>query len=210
MPSRHHRVWLTAEWADHLCGPVDAVTMRAVDAWHGAGRPLVMARRQPGDPPGCLRLGLALPGRRRHSVAVRQAAMQRHLPPLTPAEAAQAAPSHWHAALDWLGGLGLPVGVYGSLAWQAVSGERYLSATSDLDVVFIPADRDQVEHLVRTLPLWDGAPRMDGEIMLPDGGAVAWREVLALPPRLMVKYPDRVMLQPSGAVLDQFPARRAA
>lgn len=69
-----------------------------------------------------------------------------------------------------------------------------------------------VERLLAELQSLCGpgaVPRLDGEVLLPDGGAVAWRELVARPARLMVKGPRDVSLRDYAAVaalFSEFPA----
>ncbi|EGD00180.1 phosphoribosyl-dephospho-CoA transferase, partial [Burkholderia sp. TJI49] len=86
-----------------------------------------------------------------------------------------AAPDAWQPALRELDALGTRCGVsgraFGSLAWQWLTGETYLGASSDLDLVF------PLPRVGRLAPLLDGlaaidvrAPmRIDGELLRDDG-----------------------------------------
>lgn len=72
-------------------------------------------------------------------------------------------------------------GVYGSLAWEVISGESYRHQASDIDLICEIASKGQLMIALGELALAaDRLPcRLDGEIRFPDGNAVAWREVLA-------------------------------
>jgi len=103
---------------------------------------------------------------------------------------------------------------FGSLCWEVRTGLSYITATSDLDVVWpvgaatdIPALLDAIFATERA-----GGPRIDGEIVFVGDRAVNWRELHnALGPdgtdQIVVKSFDGARLVPIGTVLD---AERAA
>lgn len=216
---RHDWVWLKRGWDRHLRSSLDPVALGQVRNWLGAGRPLVVTRRQPEDQSGDLRLGLALPGRRRVAVHVAGQVVTRHASPPALRDVLTTAPVVWRDKLEWLaamtGVLAVPSGVYGSLVWQHFASDEamvYLTAGSDLDLVFRPADWGTVEDLLRELTACEAqeqAPRLDGEIILPDGSAVAWRELAAAPDKLLTKSLDTIEMRPMAAIMALF-QRRAA
>ncbi|TCO83023.1 phosphoribosyl-dephospho-CoA transferase [Plasticicumulans lactativorans] len=209
-PRRHDSVWLHPDWAAHLASPLDAAAQAAVAGWCAAGRPLVTARRQPGDAAATLRLGLALPtcdGRRRIGLHLDTAAVARVAPPPPLAAALVAAPPAWREALAALAaaaaGLGVDCRVYGSLAWQFLSGAEYLRPASDVDLLLAADVWPALERLLGRLAETT-VPRLDGEVLLPDGDAVAWRELAARPARVLVKGPDRVGFRSHAGVIAAF------
>jgi phosphoribosyl-dephospho-CoA transferase len=153
-------------------------------AWIEAGGPLVVTRQN--GVAGALRervaLGLALPGRVRIALALPRAALARIAPPPALAECIAAAPPRWRAPLAELDAraksAGIMLRVFGSLAWQALCGLRYVDAASDVDLLWRPATRAQVEDGVAMLRDWERTSgiRADGEIVFGDDDAVAWRE----------------------------------
>jgi phosphoribosyl-dephospho-CoA transferase len=91
----------------------------------------------------------------------------------------------WRRLCDQLGALGLHAQVYGSHGWQQLTGLAYLRAQSDLDLfVSVPdahaadAAADLLADATAALLAEAGidSPRLDGELGLADGSAVAWRE----------------------------------
>jgi phosphoribosyl-dephospho-CoA transferase len=84
----------------------------------------------------------------------------------------------------------IPVHVYGSAFWQQhASGRSYLREDSDLDLLARPDSAAAAQAWLRLLAevqLGTGV-RLDGEVELPDGAAVAWPELAAATPRLLVK-----------------------
>ncbi|WP_244560531.1 malonate decarboxylase holo-[acyl-carrier-protein] synthase [Azospirillum oryzae] len=181
----------------------------------GAGRPLVIARGRPEDGAGELRLGLATPDKRRIGLHVAAEAVADRLDPLPLAEAVESAPQAWRAMLAELvrraQALGVRPAVYGSLAWQQRTGLAYVRPDSDIDLLFAPRDRRQLDGLLDLLAaMGEGSPRLDGEILLPDGAAVAWRELAGRPDRLLVKGPAEVSLRDLPSVLALFDREDAA
>ncbi|GBQ98549.1 malonate decarboxylase-specific holo-ACP synthase [Acetobacter nitrogenifigens DSM 23921 = NBRC 105050] len=68
----------------------------------------------------------------------------------------------------------------GSLLWQSVTGLEYLSATSDLDILWrVDPVRHDTTSLLRDLAALTGAltMRLDGEVIFPDDRGVQWREL---------------------------------
>jgi phosphoribosyl-dephospho-CoA transferase len=192
-PARHDFVWLGPTWRTHLLTRSDAADEALLAGWIEAAHPLVIARRQPGDGPDTLRLGLALPDKRRIGLHIRLMAISRRQPP--PSLRAVAAPVSWAPTLAMLDGT--DARVYGSLAWAALTGLDYVRPDqSDLDLLFDVPDRRRLETLTQTLAplcLWE-RPRLDGEFLLPGGLAIAWREWLGGGTQVLVKGMDRVFL----------------
>lgn len=212
---RHGWVRLGDGWAGHLRSPLASAERAEVVDWCAAGRPLVIARRHPEDEVGELRLGLATPDKRRIGLHVTVEAVTGRLPPLPLAEAVDAAPALWCPMLTDLARraqeLGAAAAVYGSLAWQQRTGLPYVRPESDVDLLFAPRDRWQLDRLLDLVAeVGDGNPRLDGEILLPDGAAVAWRELAGRPARLLVKGAAEVGLRDLASVLALFDREDAA
>ena len=209
MPSRHDLVWLDAvTWRDGLRSSLDEARTAEVDDWVRRGRALVTRRRDAdADADGCC-LGIALPlaaGRRRIGLVVDRQAVTRVAAPLALDAVIDAAPLRWHAALRDLhrraAEVDTPLRVYGSFAWQAISGEACVTSTSDLDLLWDARDDDQVSRAIGLLLEWerDSGLRGDGEVRFADGDAVAWRELTTGASRVLVKRDDGVMLKPLPA-----------
>lgn len=184
---RHQLAYLSAEgWRQALEPSRDEQALDCLRHWAAQGLPLVVTR-QPlpldGEQP-LIALGLSAPpawGRRLLSL--------------------QATPSAiaWFGEFPWLGDVvpvlprsargpllrleealaarGLRAHAYGSVGWQRLTGQRYLHARSDLDLWLAVADADEADAAVAQLQRHAPARmRVDGELVFPDGGAVAWRE----------------------------------
>ena len=67
--------------------------------------------------------------------------------------------------------------MYGSYGWQALTGETYVHAASDIDLqIQVPG----FQAARQALPLLQQARlpgRLDGEFAFPAGHAIAWREL---------------------------------
>jgi phosphoribosyl-dephospho-CoA transferase len=72
---------------------------------------------------------------------------------------------------------GLEMEIYGSLAWQAFTGQSYLHAASDIDICLRLQSQAQLLALQPLLQaaIGQGLP-LDGEICFPGERAVAWKE----------------------------------
>lgn len=211
---RHDRVYLRPGAAVAFPGaaPVNPATRVAVAAWIAAGRPLVAAR-QP-ESGGQLLLGLSLPlalERQRVAVLVDSAEVAEVRPPLALGACLGGQSPAVRAVLTTLEGAlrqaGIGLGVFGSLAWEALSGEAYRHPDSDIDVICEIADRSQLETALAVLAEAAAALpcRLDGELRLPGGDAVAWRELAAAygdrQRSLLVKGERRVALKTQAELL---------
>ncbi|NOK09958.1 malonate decarboxylase holo-[acyl-carrier-protein] synthase [Corallococcus exercitus] len=195
-PVRHDWVYLGAGWAEQLRSPPGPDVLAQVTAWREQGRPFAVTRQDIPDQDDELRLTLTLPDRRHLSLHVALPAVERRLPPPTVQEVRPSAPGAWGPALDDVIALGtaldLTVGVFGSLAWQHRSGVPFVRPLSDVDLLFAPARWSDVERLLFGLEAVSrrhSVVRLDGEVLLPDGGAVSWRELALEPERIWVTGP---------------------
>lgn len=207
--NRHDLVWLgtavrpadlrVAEPADH------GIVMR----WLAEGRPLIVTRR-PGDTPGhrCS-LGLSLPrhlGRRRIAVDAPENAIRNVRPPPSLQQVTATAPAGVRRSLRALGRhasrYGIRFRVFGSMAWQFLTGEEYAGPDSDLDLLWRPGSVEEMRRGLTVLSRWEAGAtlRADGEVVLPDGRGVAWRELAMRPPVVLAKGLHGVELVPYGDV----------
>jgi phosphoribosyl-dephospho-CoA transferase len=204
---RHDLVWLGPRWREALLAAPAAGDEAVIDDWVGRERPAVVCRRGPEAPAGSVALGVALPGPgRRIGLLVTTDAIARRAAPLRLREAAASAPAAWRAPLAGLdmalAAVGTSAGVFGSLAWQHLVGEPYLRATSDVDLLLGLVGPASPWAGLGVLAAHDHGPvRLDGEVLLPGGRAVAWRELLRRPARVLVKSVDGVALLPVAEAL---------
>jgi phosphoribosyl-dephospho-CoA transferase len=178
--------------------------------WFAAGRPAMVARRHGDEPADFVRLGVALPGKRRLSLAVHPSRIAHSRAPLSLPEVMKACPAEWAASLQLLNSLTLRTqlqpGVYGSFAWQALTRECYVDESSDIDLLWAPASAAEVDTVITVLTEWERCTqrRADGEVLMPNGGAVCWRELAGASRHVLVKSQSTVALRSRADVLAQF------
>jgi phosphoribosyl-dephospho-CoA transferase len=146
--------------------------------WAERGWPVIVRRPMPADAPDAIPAALPLPpchGKRRVAFAFPAGAEVTARPAVLLGEAASSAPASWLPVIAGLLGLGEPR-VFGALLWQHLTGLTYLTERSDLDLLWMIGDHPAADALVQGLRRLDGAVRLDGELELPDGVAVNWRE----------------------------------
>ncbi len=180
--------------------------------WVARGWPVIVRRRAAGDEPGMIPVGWPLPpadGKLRLSAQVAPGDAWERVPALALRAVQEDAPSSWQpvvaAVLALAAQTGVEPRVFGSLLWQRLTGLAYLSESSDLDLLWPVSDADSAARIVHGLARIDSASpvRVDGEILLPDGGGVQWREWLDHPSEVLVKTASSVQLR---AVRSLFPA----
>ncbi len=209
-PARHDLAWLDrANWLSGLRAPLPDASLAWLDEWFAQHRPAVVTRQDDADR-SSLRLGVAMPpsrGKCRIALAVDPAVVSCVRAPLRLRDAVASAPPMWKPALaDLLASAaqcGVEFAVYGSLAWQHLSGESFVTSTSDVDLLWTAADPVLLDKVIALLLAWEqrSGLRADGEVLLPDGAAVAWKELLRRPRMLLVKHATGVELRAAAAVL---------
>lgn len=190
-----------------------------IDAWRRNGWPAVARRADPlmGAGLGLIALGLPAPPDPRSGMKMRVALCVdaadaiRIEPPLPLSAAIDAAPDAWRAPLAALDAQaarqGLALRLYGSLAWQAMTAQPYVSAGSDIDVLCAVATHAQLDGALALLQAHARRLPLDGELTFPAGQAVAWKEWagaagLATRPRVLAKGSDAVSLMSMDALLN--------
>lgn len=170
-------------WTRVLDAPWDDGARACLALWAARGLPLVVTR-QPPSLADAVAAGLPAPARfqRRRlalAVAARDLMFLDEFPPAAAVTRllpwALAAP--WRALVASLASAGCRARVYGGFGWQVLTRLSYVHAESDLDLllpVSAPTHADEVARLLAELA-WHG-PRLDGELLFPDGAAIAWRE----------------------------------
>ena len=124
-----------------------------------------------------------LHGKRRLAFSFSIGAEVTELPPVLLCDAARSAPAKWQPIISALLDLGeaikVPPRVFGALLWEHTTGLPYLSAQSDLDLLWLTSEELTAHSLVERLRQLDeeSPVRLDGELELPDGAGVNWREL---------------------------------
>jgi phosphoribosyl-dephospho-CoA transferase len=204
-----------AAWTACLANRSELRDVPHLKGWAEAGRPVIVRRRAPGEGGDAVPLGLPLPpadGKRRIGLSLPPTALSR-APKVSLADAAAQAPIPWGSTLATLTALGQRHEIvprpFGSLLWQAVTGLTYLSATSDLDVLWrcrlpVPLSLlDGIAAAAETAPMG-----IDGEILVPDGAGLHWRELRDAPVdgSVLAKSLDRLALRPVAGLRARRPA----
>ncbi|CAD0352687.1 malonate decarboxylase holo-[acyl-carrier-protein] synthase [Xanthomonas hortorum] len=214
MLGRHALVWLhpDARWQALTPG-----AQLRLQQWFAAGLPAVVARRTGSEAPGTLRLGVPLPpgeDKQRLALSVQGADIARSTAPLSLDAVIAHAPTEMQAALQALltqtQANALQPRVFGSFAWQALTGLAYVHAQSDLDLLWSIETSEQAHAVVTLLQRWEHhhGLRADGELVLADDDtAVNWREYAGSAQHVLVKSNHGCRLLPRAAL---FPVRSAA
>ncbi len=201
-------------WPRVLRSQASFLKIPSVARWADSGWPLIVRRRAGGDDPGTVPVGLPLPpgeGKVRLSFQLDPADIAGPVSPRTLRVARGDAPPAWLPTVDAVLGLAAEIGVeprvFGSLLWQGLTGLAYLSPGSDLDLLWPVEDAATAARVVCGLAAIESASpvRFDGEILLPDGGGVQWREWHRQPSEVLVKNLSGVELR-AGLDLFALPA----
>lgn len=192
---RHRLIYLDAgRWPDILAAHPAARNIPEVVDWSATGRPLIARRPLSGDGAGTVPLGLPLPpalGKQRLAFTVPPQAILSDGPPPLLIDAAQDAPAAWQPTIAAVVALDPETRCFGSLAWAYLTGLPYLSATSDLDLLWQVRDAEAAARLAPIVQIATAAAmRLDGEFVTPAGHAVQWREWASGIPELLVKAMD--------------------
>jgi phosphoribosyl-dephospho-CoA transferase len=219
MYRRHDLVWLTPQGWDTALRPLDGAPLALAERWRTRALPVVVRRLEPDTPPDLLCFGIPAPPDPHSGQKVRLgfAASRSHVARVSPALPLDDAdaPVAWQPGLASLRialrAAGVDCRVFGSLAMQTLTGDHYLGANSDVDLLLRPLNGAQLEaglalvaRHAQTLPL-------DGEIEFPFGHAVSWKEWLGVPgqarhgfDRVLAKHLDSVALLTRDELLGQF------
>jgi phosphoribosyl-dephospho-CoA transferase len=195
-------------------GIADAAARLRVAKWIEAGHPFVARQqvRSAVNDDDSVALGLPLPpgeGKRRIALTLPWRIVDRVASPPALIDVIATAPARWRSALSLLRlrseSIGIRFRVFGSAAWQMLTGLAYVDDASDIDLLWRPSSRLQLAGGVAVLTGWEHATgiRADGEIIFGDDDAVAWREWSrrAHHPRVLVKRLDGPVLRTPGELL---------
>jgi phosphoribosyl-dephospho-CoA transferase len=212
-PTRHALVWVDRlHWQRYLSAKLPSDQLAAAQAWFRSGRPAVARRRRAAEPDG-VSLGIPLSqanGGARIALILADDAIREIQPPPSLARVIPAAPPAWRQALKQLIQAarthGVSFRVYGSLAWQYLTGECYVTTNSDVDLLFYPADYAQLGFTLQLLQDWEqkNGLRADGECISASGMAIAWREMLCTRDKWLTKDISSARLTPRAEIFQTF------
>jgi phosphoribosyl-dephospho-CoA transferase len=169
-----------------------------VAEWAQLDWPVIVRRRMVGDFVNSVPAALPLPpylGKRRLAFSFSSSDVVTALPPVLLCDAARTAPREWRPVVEAMLDLGDSVEiaprVFGALLWQHATGLPYLSARSDLDLIWSISDERTALSLVDRLLRLDGA-------------GLNWRELAQsradLSDELLVKTMDGVEMRTRSAL----------
>jgi phosphoribosyl-dephospho-CoA transferase len=215
---RHRVVYCSSAQFDgaFLAGATDDISLAS--AWIEAGRPLIARMRHENDPAESVALGLPLPldqGKKRIALAVRPSFVVRIEEPPCLDDVIAVVPSEWQDRLSMVSDELRPhaqsVRVIGSAAWQFLTGLTYLHPRSDIDLVIRVMSGTSLQPVLDGLIKTDSVPgpRLDGEIVLPDGEAVSWRELCKPAEDILVKTLNGPRVRPRPEWLNKLQASAA-
>jgi phosphoribosyl-dephospho-CoA transferase len=188
--SRHDFIWVNKHSQKDVAERIAAPDLGAiVRDWLAAARPLIVRQQTERRSATGNRVDVGLPlpprqGKRRIALTICSREINRVASPPALAAAIPCLPARWRVPVTRLcragEELGIDLRVFGAVAWQALTALPYLTSMSDLDLLWRPADRLQLERGVALLQRWELANGLhaDGEIVFGDDLAVAWREWL--------------------------------
>jgi len=208
---RHMLIWLEDAGWRAVQGAALKEHKPALKLWEGQDWPAVVRRMDIGTGEDEICLGLPLPPDEDTGEKVR-VAMRVHVgyinraAPAVDLRAALRCSGPWRERLAALerDAAGLGLRVYGSLAMQALTGLLYVSQTSDVDVLFHPSSRAQLDAGMALLSRHASQLPLDGEIVFPGGQAVSWKEwrmAMAHPAKVIVKELQSVRLADTASLL---------
>ena len=203
----------SAAWDAMLRRQPGFADLPLVAEWAHLGRPVIVRRRMVGDVVDSVPAALPLPpylGKRRLAFSFSSGESVTALPPVLLCDAARTAPREWQPVVEAMLDLGdsieIAPRVFGALLWQHATGLPYLSARSDLDLIWSISDERTALSLVDRLLRLDAVSpvRIDGELELPDGAGLNWRELAQsradLSDELLVKTMDGVEMRTRSAL----------
>jgi phosphoribosyl-dephospho-CoA transferase len=179
------------EYRATICAQqANAAKRNAAARFLAADFPLVMGRQSlPGRGFGAamqfIAAGIPLPpalGKHRLAFAVPVGAIVRTAPPFALADVVPRLQEAWRVPLqkllDSAQALGIALHVFGSAAFDALTGHAYLTPQSDIDLLWQPRNAGQIAAGLALFADWERrtARRLDGEILFGADHAVSWRE----------------------------------
>lgn len=219
MFARHKIVWISGDGWKELGARAEDADRAVIEKWAAEDWPAIVRRQDEDAPEDQVCIGISLPpdpvdGRKRRiGLRVARSLVREVRPPLTVEEVLSASPEGWRQGLESMAQaaqrLRLTFRVYGSLALQALTGERYLTHRSDIDLLFHPRSVAQLGTGTGLLSYYANTLPLDGEIVFPESRGVAWKEwIQAMHAsnnlRVLTKDAQTVSLKSTATLLEAF------
>lgn len=216
MYSRHDLVWLSDQGWQQASDAVTPEHQHAIGMWRLSDWPLIVRRHDADAGEDVVCLGLALSPnnidgtKQRISLRIEKNLIARATRPLSLSDIIDAAPTVWQQALIHLStssktsAPALDMRVFGSTALQSLTGQLYVTARSDIDLLFSPKNLSELEQGLSLLTSFSTLLPIDGEILFPQQQAVSWREwqlAISCQARVLVKTTHTVYLASTASLL---------
>jgi phosphoribosyl-dephospho-CoA transferase len=166
------------------CRPGIAIRPHVAD-WARRGWPVIVRRYAPGEAADLIPVAISLPAPAAKpgvALALHPSHILERMPAVAVSGCTAQAPAAWRETLQSLLAIAQRCGsapaVYGSLLWQTLTGLTYLHERSDVDLLWRVTRHEQAQELVRSIArcALNSPMRIDGELLLPDGAGIQWRE----------------------------------
>lgn len=156
--------------------------IEVLQEWTARGRPLIIRRPCVSDDGQEVFLGLALPGKRRMAFRVPvESVCTVELPPVWTGEEFDCA--------------GRVFRLYGSRAWETLTGLSYVTPESDLDLLVDIESPAEWESFLSSDFQLPEPPRVDLEVIFQADASFSWREYLGPADDILIKSNRRVWLE---------------
>ena len=191
---RHAFVWL--EPSDALFSIISEETA-ILRAWLEHRRPLIVRRPCLSADAAVVYLGLSLPpadGKRRLAFELPRALVREVADPPLWESCATAARDFIAPVQAAAEAGGAQLRIFGSHAWQHLTGLTYLTEQSDIDLLVYVETRPGWEAVRQRLERVALPPGIDLEIVLAGDASFSWRELVAGPGRILFKGNSTVWL----------------
>ncbi|MFZ6845774.1 malonate decarboxylase holo-[acyl-carrier-protein] synthase [Undibacterium sp. RuTC16W] len=225
MYSRHDLVWLSDQGWQQARDTATPGHRHIIETWRLSDWPLIVRRHDADAGDEVICLGLALPpnttdgSKQRIALRVEKVLIARSSPALSLHDIIETAPQEWQQALSHFSSLAnlaclpatlktssppLDMRVFGSAALQRLTGLSYVTARSDIDLLFSPKNLNELEQGLSLLTSFSTLLPLDGEILFPQQQAVSWREwqlATASQARVLVKTMHTVYLASTTSLI---------
>lgn len=173
-------------WEQAVAEGGDIATLRD---WVAQGHPLIVRRPCLSDDGKAAHLGLALPGKRRMAYRI----------PLEHVRFVEQ-PPRWEGDIPGMEGFTLRL--FGSHAWQALTGLSYVTEASDVDLVVDIPNREEWERFLTLRVDLPAQPKIDLEVILQGDASFSWREYVGAAEDILIKSNRSVWLERKGRLVD--------